>query len=153
MSVYMDDRQSKVVIGKEIKDIILNVINKALDMEGVNELAEVSVVLVDNEEIKYLNDTFRGINKETDVLSFPQFEDLNDIKTNSKELILGDIVISLEKANEQALEFSHTFEREIAFLTAHSMFHLFGFDHDSEENTKIMRKKEERLLMELGILR
>ncbi len=97
MSVYMDDRQSKVVIGKEIKDIILNVINKALDMEGVNELAEVSVVLVDNEEIKYLNDTFRGINKETDVLSFPQFEDLNDIKTNSKELILGDIVISLEK--------------------------------------------------------
>lgn len=153
MNIYIDNKQSKVSVDKEITNIIIKVINKSLEMEKIPKDAEVSVVLVDNEEIKYLNEAYRGVPKETDVLSFPQIDNLDEIKSSSTELILGDIVISLEKAKEQALEFSHSFKREVAFLTAHSMFHLFGFDHDSEKNTKIMREKEENLLLDLGILR
>ncbi|WP_432409284.1 rRNA maturation RNase YbeY [Wukongibacter sp. M2B1] len=141
----------------EYKDdliVLLNkVVEKSLEVENVEGDIEVSLSFVNNSEIKELNRDFRGKDKETDVLSFPQYENQELIKQENNIVILGDIVISLEKAKEQAREYGHSFEREVAFLTSHSMFHLLGYDHDTEENTKLMREKEEKVLELLGILR
>lgn len=153
MNINVSNRQNIVDINDKLVKLLEKVIKKSLEIEGIDNKAEVSVLFVDNNEIKELNKNFRGIDKETDVLSFPQYCDLKSIKDKEQNLILGDIVISLEKSREQALEYGHSFEREVAFLTAHSMFHLLGYDHDNEENTRIMRKKEERVLELLGILR
>ncbi|MDK2919914.1 MAG: putative rRNA maturation factor [Candidatus Petromonas sp.] len=153
MNINVSNRQNIVDINDKLVKLLEKVIKKSLEIEGIDNKAEVSVLFVDNNEIKELNKNFRGIDKETDVLSFPQYCDLKSIKDKEQNLILGDIVISLEKSKEQALEYGHSFEREVAFLTAHSMFHLLGYDHDNEENTRIMRKKEERVLELLGILR
>lgn len=134
-------------------ELLNEIISRTLEVENINNETEVCVSFVDNVEIKELNRDYREKDKETDVLSFPQYDDLELIHEEKGIVILGDIVISLEKAKEQANEYGHSFEREVAFLTAHSMYHLLGFDHDTEENTKIMRKKEETVLDLLGILR
>ena len=106
---------------------------------------------VDNKEIQELNREFRGIDRATDVLSFPLLTDEFDIELEEESL--GDIVISLERALEQSLEYDHSFEREVCFLVCHSMFHLLGYDHDTDENTKEMREKEEYILNKLNITR
>lgn len=153
MNIFIENRQSKINVDNKINETIYKVINQALLFEEISIEAEISIIFVDNEEIKNLNKEFRGIDRETDVLSFPQYENIDEIRNTEFELILGDIVISIEKAQEQSEDYGHTFEREIAFLTAHSMYHLFGYDHDTEENKSAMRKKEEKVLSELGILR
>ena len=121
-----------------------------LASEGIPPYSEVSLVFVDNEEIKVLNKEYREIDSATDVLSFPMYEreDLNLLKSKEfpEEILLGDIVISLEKAQEQKTEFGHSFKRELMYLFIHGMLHLFGYDHLEEDEKKEMRSREEIIL-------
>ena len=133
---------------EKIKDIIL----ECLDYEDYDDNYEVSLSFVDNKEIHQLNNEYRGIDRATDVLSFPLLVE-DEFGIDFGEESLGDIVISLERAFEQSQEYNHSFEREVCFLVCHSMFHLLGYDHDTEENTKEMRQKEEYILNKLGITR
>ncbi|RKD27617.1 probable rRNA maturation factor [Caminicella sporogenes DSM 14501] len=153
MDVIVDNRQNKIQLNDKLINLVKKVVEKCLNEEGIKQDVEISISFVDNNEIRELNKNFRDKDTKTDVLSFPQYDNIEMIKSLDTKIILGDIVISLEKAREQSVEYGHTFEREVAFLTAHSMYHLFGFDHDTEENTKIMRQKEEKVLKDLGILR
>lgn len=143
------------------EEIIRTVVEKALDLEGCPYEAEVSVTLTSGEEVKRLNREFRGIDRTTDVLSFPMteyerpadFDFLEEEDTydcfnpETGELLLGDIVLSVEKLREQADAYGHSLKRELAFLTAHSMLHLMGYDHMEEEERALMEERQ-RLLME-----
>ena len=151
MELIIDDRQDKLKVSEELIEKIKDIIVKCLDYEGYDNHYEVSLSFVDNKEIHELNKQFRGIDRPTDVLSFPMLSDEFDIELEEESL--GDIVISLEKALEQSKEYNHSFEREVCFLVCHSTFHLLGYDHDTEENTKQMRSKEEYILNELNITR
>ena len=151
MEIILDDRQDKIKVSKELLNKINDIIVECLHYEGYDDNYEVSLSFVDNEEIHQLNRDFRGVDRATDVLSFPLLTDDFDIEIEEESL--GDIVISLERALEQSIEYNHSFDREVCFLVCHSMFHLFGYDHDTEENTKEMRKKEEDVLNKLNITR
>ncbi len=155
MELNIINRQEIIEYNEKIKELLYKVVEKAFELEGLDKNQwEVSISFVDNNEIQLLNKTYRGIDKPTDVLSFPQYNNIDEImEEDDSHRILGDIVISLEKAKEQSREYGHSFEREVAFLTSHSMLHLFGYDHDTDENTKKMRSKEEKVLEMLGILR
>ena len=133
---------------------------ETLAFEECNFTAQISVTIVDNEEIKSLNAQFRDKDVPTDVLSFPmlEFDEEGQIIDNEFEydndlIMLGDIVISLERAREQSIEFGHSFKREIAFLCAHSMLHLLGYDHMVEDEERIMNEKQENILNSLNITR
>lgn len=149
MEIYIDNRQEKIEIENEISDIIEKVIKEVLTYEDKSLDCEVSVSFVDNEEIKELNKEYRGVDKETDVLSFP----MEDEFFVGGPILLGDIIISVEKAYEQAEDFGHSLFREIAYLTAHSMFHLLGYDHMEEKEKTIMREKEKEIMKRLGIFK
>ena len=151
MEIILDDRQDKIKVSKELLNKINDIIVECLHYEGYDDNYEVSLSFVDNEEIHQLNRDFRGVDRATDVLSFPLLTDDFDIEIEEESL--GDIVISLERALEQSIEYNHSFDREVCFLVCHSMFHLLGYDHDTEENTKEMRKKEEDVLNKLNITR
>ena len=109
--------------------------------------------------IRVLNKEYRNIDKETDVLSFPMFEkyEIDEIIKKGKKLLvketIGDIIISVEKVKEQAKEYGHSFERELSYMLVHGFYHLMGYDHIEEEDKKIMRPKEEKILEDLNILR
>ena len=148
MELIIDDRQDKLNVSEELIEKIKDII---IDYEGYDDDYEVSLSFVDNKEIHELNKQFRGIDRPTDVLSFPMLSDDFDIELEEESL--GDIVISLERAFEQSKEYNHSFEREVCFLVCHSTFHLLGYDHDTEENTKQMREKEEYILNKLNITR
>ncbi len=128
-----------------------------MDEVGLGEF-EVSVLITDDNGIHELNRDFRGIDRKTDVLSFPMLEYESEEKPSEDtvaeaENILGDIVISLETAVAQAEEYGHGVLREICFLTVHSMLHLFGYDHEEEADRQKMRRKEEYFLDKLGLVR
>ena len=110
---------------------------------------EISLSLVGNKEIHQLNKQYRGKDSPTDVLSFPMLEEDDDL--DQEMILLGDIIISIPKAQEQAIEYRHSFEREIYYLTIHSMFHLLGYDHMEEEDKQIMRGKEKQVIKNLNI--
>ena len=149
MDIYIDNRQEKVEINKKMNDIIENVIKEVL-LDEINSLDyEISISLVDNDEIRILNREYRSVDKETDVLSFPMDQEF-DIPGVA---ILGDIIISMEKALEQAEEFSHSLEREIAYLTAHSVYHLLGYDHMNEEEKHVMREKEKKIMKKIKLFK
>ncbi|MEG6566188.1 rRNA maturation RNase YbeY [Thermoanaerobacterium saccharolyticum] len=159
MNILIDNRQDKVD-AKGLDKIVEDVVRTALEVEGVVDDVEVSVSFVDNDEIHKLNKYYRNVDRETDVLSFPlvEFEEIyTDIDEEDDDLNevqpIGDIVISLEKAKQQAEEYGHSFIREVAYLTAHSMFHLMGYDHETEDEKKIMREKEEEVMRRLKIER
>lgn len=150
MNIYFED-------GQGVEEKILHTMSKAaeycLDLENVDESrTEISVTFVDCEEIRNLNREYRDTDKVTDVLSFPQFDDLNDVPKVG-EICLGDVVICKDRAAEQAEEFGHSFEREIIYLFTHSILHLLGFDHMEEEEKREMRAREEEVMEHLGILR
>ena len=149
------NNQEKVQYTDELFEKLKLIMEDALTSEGIDDTREIEISLtfVDDEEIRSINNDFRGIDKSTDVLSFPQYNNVEEIKTTFGPLILGDIVISLEMAVRQGEEYGHSFEREMGFLTCHSMFHLLGYDHDNDENTKEMRKKEEIILKNLELTR
>ncbi len=124
-----------------------------LEDEGVRaDEAEISVTFVTDEEIRELNAQFRGIDRATDVLSFPQFEDVQDIPDEGPA-VLGDVVISLERARAQAEEFGHSEKRETIYLFVHSILHLLGYDHMEEDEKKEMRAAEEKTMEKLGLAR
>ena len=124
-----------------------------LEDEGVRaDEAEISVTFVTDEEIRELNAQFRGIDRATDVLSFPQFEDVQDIPDEGPA-VLGDVVISLERARAQAEEFGHSEKRETIYLFVHSILHLLGYDHMEEDEKKEMRAAEEKTMEKLGLVR
>lgn len=148
MEVLFDNRQDKVEIGQNTQELLHSVIETTLKTENMNLNYEISVSFVTNEEIRNLNNHYRQNNKETDVLSFP-FEDDFDIGIN----ILGDIVISMEKAKEQAMDFGHTLERELAYLTVHSLLHLIGYNHMTEEEKQTMRSREKLIMKKLQIFK
>lgn len=148
MEIYIDNRQDKIKIDNKIIDLLENVIKESLLIEGIGLNYEISISFVDNAEIKELNREYRNIDRETDVLSFPMDEDLM-----IPIPLLGDIIISVEKAVEQSNEFGHSLDRELAYLTAHSMFHLMGYDHMEEEEKEIMREKEKKVMRRLRIFK
>lgn len=150
MELLIDDRQDKVKIEEDVKDAVEKVVSECLKLEGLSTNYEISVSFVDNEEIKELNKEYRGIDRPTDVLSFPMEDDET---SQDYTPILGDIVISAEKALQQSVEFGHSFKREVAYLTAHSMFHLMGYDHETEEEKLVMRQKEKEVMKRLKIFK
>ncbi len=153
MELIIDDRQDKLQVSEELIEKIKDIILECLDYEGYDDDYDISLSFVDNKEIHELNKLYRGIDRPTDVLSFPMLDEELDFDIELEEKSLGDIVISLERAFEQSVDYNHSFEREVCFLVCHSMFHLLGYDHDTEENTKEMREKEEYILNKLSITR
>ncbi len=153
VSVKNNQKEIKVPVG--IRLLIRRCCQAVLNMEGFTQDAEVSVSFVSNNEIKNLNKAFRNKDRVTDVLSFPLGEDGKyDINKETGCAQLGDVVISLETAMRQAEIYGHSLEREIGFLTVHSMLHLLGYDHEvSPLEERIMREKEEQVLSQLGISR
>lgn len=159
MDISFLNEQDKFDITDKLKELITLAAKTALDYMGFDRDAEISVMFTDNEGIRVLNAQHRGIDRATDVLSFPMleydddgemFDDPGDIED---ELCLGDIVISLERAAEQAEEYGHSFEREVGFLTVHSMLHLLGYDHMTEEEEKEMFGFQKEILAEMGLER
>lgn len=154
--VFGSNRQKNVPVTKELRTLIKKCCLETLYEEGYKGSFEVSVTFTDNEGIREINKEYRNIDKETDVLSFPA-TDAGESFTRSREtgcFILGDIVMSLEKAVAQAQEYGHSFEREAAFLTVHSMLHLLGYDHvNSEEEEREMFGKQDIILEAMGISR
>lgn len=164
MSIYIENEyEHKIDINYE--DVISSVIDEALDFIQCPYECEVNVTIVDNATIHEINMEQRKIDNATDVLSFPlleygqagQFQQFDDMPEcfhpDTGELMLGDIVISYDKVLSQAEEYNHSVKRELAFLTAHSMLHLFGFDH-MEDNERIeMEKMQNIILQNLGITR
>ncbi len=145
---YLDVEENE-----EDEKIIKKVLNKCFEEETLKDKnLYVNVVLTDSKNIQVINKEHRGIDSKTDVLSFPMYEkgELDNIKLE-KEDILGDMVISIEKVKEQAKEYDHSFERELAYMVVHSFYHLLGYDHINENEKKEMRQKEENILQKLNI--
>ena len=139
---------------KEYEKLIVLVLKKCFEEEGLNgKKLYINVVLTNPKNIRKINNEFRNIDKETDVLSFPMFEkdELEKID-EANEDILGDIVISIERVKEQAEEYEHSFERELSYMVVHGFYHIIGYDHIEESDKKIMRAKEENILKKLNIL-
>lgn len=149
-----------MTITPQMEQMLTRVLNKAADVYGLEPQTEVSVVLADDEYIHQLNRQYRGKDTPTDVLSFA----MNDLCAGEHEpditetpadieILLGDIIISLETTARQAEEYGHSLERELAYLTVHGMLHLLGYDHEEEEERREMRQEEEHVLSLLGITR
>lgn len=153
--VYITNNQKAVKIPSGLRILIRRACNAALEYEKFEGNTEVSVIFVDNEEIAKLNEQYRGKPTPTDVLSFPLGEGNHyDINQETGAAMLGDIVISMERAMEQAEMYGHSLQREVAFLTVHSMFHLLGYDHEAGGIEAVrMREKEEATLIQLGLPR
>lgn len=135
------------------EELITKVATAVLDYENIPQNAEISFTAVTLEEIHEINLKHRGIDRPTDVLSFPLIDFEREAIPENQKIYLGDIVLCFERALEQSKEYGHSFEREIAFLTAHSMLHLLGYDHINPEEEKIMFAKQEDILQQLRITR
>lgn len=153
----------KLIINNEtnedinIKNDLEKVIREVLDVEKVDqEKCEVSLSFVNEEKIRQLNKDFRSIDRVTDVLSFPIEDFFNEDRENILEkpyLMLGDVVICLDVARKQADDLGHSFEREVMYLTCHSILHLLGYDHIEDDDKKIMRKREKEVMKNLGVFK
>lgn len=155
IKVVISNNQKSVKIPTGVRLLIRRCCNAVLTFEEFSDPAEISVTLVNDEQIHELNKMHRNIDRSTDVLSFPLGENgVYDKNLETGASLLGDIVISVETAVRQAEEYGHTLQREIGFLTVHSMLHLLGYDHvDGGIEAVHMREKEERVLTELGLKR
>lgn len=149
MEIFITNDQDLVIIEEDIEDILRQVVKEVLSMEKNSRNYEVSISFVDNQEIKKLNKDYRNLDEETDVLSFPQDSDF----FLQGPVLLGDIIISAEKALEQSKEFNHSLCREIAYLTAHSMFHLLGYDHMERDDKIVMRSKEKEIMKKINLFK
>lgn len=147
---YLDIEENK-----DYEFLIEKVVFKCFEEENLlDSKLYLSVILTDPEHIKEINKEYRNIDKPTDVLSFPMFEknELENVSFENEE-VLGDIIISIEKVKEQAIEFGHGFERELAYMVVHGFYHLMGYDHIDENDKVLMREKEEYILNNLKICR
>lgn len=165
MSIYIEN-ETETALAFDYEDVIRKVINYSLDFIQCPYETEVNVVITDNNGIHQVNKEYRNIDRPTDVLSFPMIEyeeagnfDIIDeenedgFNPETGELVLGDIMISIEKVKEQALDYGHSELREMAFLTAHSMLHLFGYDHMEEKERKVMEEAQRSIMDGLKIFR
>ena len=163
---FILEEEVKVPFSFDYAALAEKVINACMDYAKFPYEAEVNLTLTDNEGIHTINKEFRQIDRPTDVLSFPMLsyetpgdfaflddEDCEDFNPDTGEALLGDIVISVDKVLEQAENYGHSIEREYAFLITHSMLHLFGYDHMTEEEASVMEAKQTEILNELNILR
>lgn len=155
VKVIISDEQKEITVPRGIRMLIRRCCNAVLQAEKFGSDAEVSVSFVDNERIHELNAQYRNVDRETDVLSFPMGENGEyDTNMDTGAKILGDIVISVPKAMEQAKTYNHSLQREIGFLTVHSMLHLLGYDHENGGIEQVhMREKEEEVLTKIGLKR
>jgi probable rRNA maturation factor len=156
MSVTISNEQDKVPVSADLAGVIERVFAAALEQEDVDAQSEVSLTLTDDEGIRVLNRDYRRLDQPTDVLSFPLLEEFGDepaIVGAPQDYLLGDIVISLERAVSQAADFGHSLEREVGFLFVHGLLHLLGYDHDTAEGEEDMRSREEATLQGLGLTR
>ena len=156
IKIFWANEQNKLDSGRKIKCLVRRAIKGALECEGVARDASVSVTFTDNEGIREINRDFRAIDAPTDVLSFPMYDMKNgDVPADDgSECELGDIVLSLERAAEQAEQFGHSYERECAFLTVHSVLHLLGYDHvNSEAEDEEMRDRQRTIMKHIKIER
>ncbi|MBQ9087091.1 MAG: rRNA maturation RNase YbeY [Clostridia bacterium] len=152
--IYFTNEQEKLPITYGLKRLIRQAVVATLVYEGFENDCQVSVTFTDNRGIQMLNHQYRQLDRETDVLSFPllSFDGTDEPPADEPELMLGDIVLSLEKTAAQAEEFGHSFEREAAFLCVHSMLHLMGYDHvNNAEEEKEMRKRQREILDSMGL--
>ncbi len=152
LKIYFENNQTNIPLTYKIKLLVRQAIEATLDYEQYGNPCEVSVTFTDNADIHELNRKFRGVDRPTDVLSFPLF----DYEGESEEPpvdelmgMLGDIVLSLEQADLQAKEYGHSFEREVAFLCVHSMLHLLGYDHETGEEDELDMRRRQSAVMEL----
>ena len=165
MTSYIEN-ETKTVFSFDIERLAVQLMEAVLDREGCPYEATVNVLLTDNEGIREYNRQYREIDRATDVLSFPNvdFETPSDFQAaekdriscfdpETKELMLGDIIISVDKIREQADAYGHSEKREFAFLVAHSMLHLCGYDHMEPEEASVMKKKQITALRNIGITR
>lgn len=152
--VYKDVEKNKIC-----EEVIEKVLKQCFKEEQLEDSKmSITVTLTNPENIKEINNQYRGIDRETDVLSFPMFEkDELDEKIAKKQFehedVLGDIVISIERVKEQAKEYEHSFERELSYMVVHGFYHLMGYDHIEKEDKKVMRPKEDKILNDLKITR
>ncbi len=142
------NEQKDMPIGAEQKKVIREAIKETLLLEEFERSCEVSVAVVDEAKIRALNATYRDVDAVTDVLSFPD----GTVDPDSGVVWLGDVVLCARRAKEQADTFGHSFDRELAYLTCHSILHLLGYDHvDSEADEKIMRQKQTQVMRRMGL--
>lgn len=160
------ENEAKRVLDFDYEEVIKNVVKRVVDTENCPYEVEVNILLTNNEEIHEANKDFRNIDRPTDVLSFPMvdydfpadFSLVNEspegyLNPETDELLLGDIMVSVDKVYSQAEEYGHGIKREFAFLIAHSMLHLMGYDHIEDEERAVMEAKQEAILETLGITR
>lgn len=164
MTSYVEN-ETEEKFGFDVKEILDAVMSQVLDMEACPYEAQVNLLITDNEGIHEFNREYRQVDSPTDVLSFPMIDfeheaDFSEIgeaadyfDPESGELVLGDIIISADKVKEQAEKYGHSVKREFAFLIAHSMLHLCGYDHMEEDEAQVMEQKQEAVLLALGITR
>ena len=158
MKQHAEITYEEIEENQDYEQIINKVINECFKNEGMDKLKlYVSITLTVPDVIQELNKKYRNIDKATDVLSFPMFEK-NEIKKLIEgnyeiEDVLGDLVISIPKVKEQAIEYGHSFERELAYMVVHGFFHLMGYNHIIESDKIIMREKEDEILNRLNITR
>ena len=153
--VQIANKQKQIKIPTGLRLLLRRACNATLEMEGFSEEAEINITFTDDREIKELNSRFRNIDRSTDVLSFPLGENgVYDTDPETGAKMLGDVVISLEHADEQARLYGHSFEREVTYLAVHSVLHLLGYDHvNGGLEQTIMREKEECVMETLGLRR
>ena len=152
----LSDNRTEEIINEEIMEAVEKVALETLIFDEFDTECEISLSFVYDDEIQEINKNFRDMDKSTDVLSFPQIDyDVDEVvMTNEKgEIVLGDIIISIDTAKRQAEEYGHSLKREICFLTVHSMLHLLGYDHMTEEEEKEMFDKQKAILEKAGISR
>lgn len=165
MTFYVENETS-FVFPFSTEEVVEAVASQVLDMEGCPYEVQINVLITDNEGIREYNRQYRGIDKETDVLSFPNLDyerpgsfeigkerEADYFDPDTGELIMGDIILSVDRIQEQAASYGHSLKREFAFLTAHSMFHLCGYDHMKEEEARIMESRQEEALGLAGFTR
>lgn len=150
MNIYLEEGQA---LEESLLEKMYAAATFLFEKEGIDaERAEVSLTLVEPEEIREINAEYRNVDSVTDVLSFPQYEGVEDMPEDG-ELILGDVVICVERAKEQAEEFGHSYEREFVYLFVHSLLHLLGYDHMEEDEKAVMREKEEMVMSHIDLER
>ena len=151
LTTYFKDEQDIYEVRVAMKAIVRKAVFNTLVYEGFDRNCEVSVTFVDNEGIKKLNKDYRNKNKETDVLSFPMFDDFSNMIVGGEDVPLGDIVISLERAARQGYDIGHSLYHEVAFLCVHSTLHLLGYDHEtSKEDEKDMFRRQKEIMEIIG---
>ncbi|MCD8036647.1 MAG: rRNA maturation RNase YbeY [Clostridiales bacterium] len=155
MTLLIDNR-TDFELTEEMEQVLNKVCLESLEYEEFDEDCEISLSIVTNDEIQDINKQFRGIDSPTDVLSFPQltYEEGEEADVNENgEIVLGDIIISIDRAKEQAEEYGHSLKREMAFLTVHSMLHLMGYDHMEKDEEEEMLRRQKEILDIAGVPR